>query len=1362
MRKNKNQAAINTKKDSVVEPIAIIGISCRFPGGVNDTNSFWKLLLDGVDAIKEVPKDRWNIKEYYDPDPDKPGKMYTKWGGFLEQDISQFDAKFFGLSHSEAQAIDPQQRLVLEVGWEALENASLNPMTLAGSRTGVFIGVFTHDYDEVLSIEPLLTNSFSNLGTASGLMSGRLSHFLDLRGPSLSIDTASSASLVAVHQACESLRSGESELAISGGVNLVLSPKTTIGFCRSGALAIDGRCKSFDKSANGYVRGEGCGILVLKRLSDALANNDPIRAVIIGSAVNQDGRTPTIMAPNQAAQEALIQDAIDSAGIDASQVGYIEAHGTGTPLGDAAEAGAIVKVFKGKRNSPLVLGSVKTNIGHLESAAGIAGLIKSVLILENKMIPKNLNFIEPNPALKLNSIPAVVATELTPWRKHESHPRIAGVSSFGMTGTNAHILLQEAPQLTAEQAPKTFTERPLHLLCLSALNNLGLNELAGKYAQHLTHSPHSQFADICYSANQGRAQFNERLVVIAETSERAINCLKAFSAGIKKPGLLQRTLNNDLDQQQVTFLFSGQGSQYFGMGQDLYKTQPTFMKVVDDCAKILSRYLPLPLLSVLWGENKAKLNETKYTQAALFTIEYALSELWKSWGIEPSAVMGHSVGELVAACVAGVFSLEDGLKLIAKRGELMQKLDGDCGMGAVSASGTEAEAAIKSYGSNLSIAAYNGPTNTTISGDKKSLREVLAKFEKDGFKVKELSVSHGFHSSQMDPALQEFEKTANEIRYFSPKIKLISNLTGKEVSGNEVIDAAYWRKHAREAVKFEQGIKTLWEQGFRNYIEIGPGTTLVGMAQQSIVNGELGSWTASIKQDRKDWDQLLESMGTLYLRGLNINWTKFESETASRKKLSLPSYPFQKQSYWTQGLSPGVVPKGPRQFKRTILGFRIQSFLFKNKEIVYESRYSLNNFSFLGQGKIYQAPLVPSSAFLAQVAQTAKEIFGEFSFRIEDFCCEEPLYLTKDENKAVQLIVSMHGQEKFSFQIASLSQNSGKEDTWLSHAHGTVQNTLVPLNSNPQVNLENYRKLEPQISSVNYKSKLQEMGYGKDQNLNWIEYFWCKNNKLFAEFFNRVPETEKNEFHIHPGLIESCFYSMVLGLLNSTKTKYSEAFIPSEIKSLEFFGNQTGNLICQLSSAEKNLDVNELQGDLQITDERGHLILKVEGMKLRSLSRSSIPKELIEEKSSDLVQDSKTLWERIEDAPLTDRKDIIENFIELEVILQMGLDSDKKINRQLAFKLQGVDSLRAVELRKQLKLALGNSIEIPSTVVLDYPNVEALGQFILNQFKVVQLRPEIIDEQNESSSVLNAAAMNTDMELILQEELEAVLRLRKA
>ena len=819
--------------------------------------------------------------------------------------MDKFDPQFFGITPRETQRIDPQQRLLLEVSWSALENAAIAPDSLVGSRTGVFIGVSSSDYSQLRFHYGMGVDAYTGTGNAHSIAANRLSYILDLRGPSLAIDTACSSSLVAVHLASQSLKNGECDRAIVGGVNLMLSPELTETFSLAGMMATDGRCKTFDADADGYVRGEGCGVVILKRLDDAIADGDNILAVIKGSATNQDGRSNGLTAPNGLSQQEVIRQALANAGVSPEEISYIESHGTGTSLGDPIEVNSLKAVLRSHDlDHTCYLGSVKTNIGHLEAAAGIAGLIKTVLCLQNQAIPPNLHFKKLNPHIDLENTGIAIPTQLQPW-DNTSKPRLAGVSSFGFGGTNAHIIIGDGKDRSLQDKQIPNFNRPLHLLTLSAKNEPALVDLVRAYRDYLTSHPQVSLADICFSANTGRNHFDRRIAIVAESKEELEAKLSDYIGENQNTSIVSSDITGK-NPRGIAFLFTGQGSQYVQMGYQLYQTQPTFRQALDRCAEILQPYLKTSLTDILYPDSQSPspLNETIYTQPAIFALEYALAQMWLDWGIVPDAVMGHSVGEYVAATIAGVFSLEDGLKLIAERGKLMQALPQAGSMFAVFASEEIIQQIINPLAEKIAIAAINNYQSVVISGEKLALKQIISKLESQGIKYKQLNVSHAFHSPLMTSILDDFAAVAKTVNYRKPQVQLISNVTG-EVATEEIATPEYWVNHIVAPVHFAKGMEILKQQNYDIFLEIGPKPILLGMGS-SIVQSDNEKfsyqatvWLPSLRPRKSDWQQILQTLQTLYSRGRKVNWANFDRDYP-RQKIALPTYPFQRQSYWLE------------------------------------------------------------------------------------------------------------------------------------------------------------------------------------------------------------------------------------------------------------------------------------------------------------------------------------------------------------------------------------------------------------------------------------------------------------------------------
>ncbi|NVJ08010.1 SDR family NAD(P)-dependent oxidoreductase, partial [Myxococcus sp. AM001] len=878
----KVQAKLDTLEKARTEPIAIVGMGCRFPGGADSPEAYWKLLEEGRDAVRREPASRRQGPESGAP----------RWGGYLEE-VDGFDADFFGISPREAASLDPQQRLLLEVSWEALEDAGQNPEKLLGSSTGVFVGITGNDYERVLPMGADQLDAYYITGNGHCFPPGRVSYVLGLQGPSLAVDTACSSSLVAVHLACQSLRLGECNLALAGGVNLILDSLSTEMIERTQSLSPNGRCSTFDAWANGFVRGEGCGVIVLKRLSDAQAQGDTILAVVRGSAINQDGRSTGLTAPNVLAQQALLRQALANARVEPSAIGYIEAHGTGTSLGDPIEVEALADVVGAPRadGSRCALASVKTNLGHLESAAGIAGLMKVVLSMRHERIPRHLNFTRLNPRIRMEGTAFVIPAEgALPWARSEKR-RLAGVSSFGMSGTNAHIVLEEAP---ARAVPSVAPSRPAsHLLLLTAKSEDALVEQARQYASHLSAHPELDAADVCFTANTTRARFNHRSVVVGESTQALAEALRGFARG----ELSDAVASGEAAPRapRVAFLFTGQGSQYAGMGRELYAASPVFRDALDQCARLLRpRMELLPVLFPAEGAH-SPIDQTEYSQPALFALEYALAQVWKGWGVVPHAVMGHSVGEFAAAVVAGHLSLEDGLALITERGRLMQALPPGGAMLSVFATEAQVRPLLEPHLDQVSLACLNAPGQVVLSGAGAVLARLDAELQAQGVRTKALVVSHAFHSPLMEPMLDALEAQAARVTPLSGAIPLVSNVTGRPVGTGELGAPGYWRRHAREPVRFQQGTESLRELGIDVFVEVGPTATLLGLGRACL--GEQAAWIASLRKGRPDAEQVLGALGRLFLQGHDVDWRAVDPEP-SRGKVALPTYPWRRQRYW--------------------------------------------------------------------------------------------------------------------------------------------------------------------------------------------------------------------------------------------------------------------------------------------------------------------------------------------------------------------------------------------------------------------------------------------------------------------------------
>ncbi|MBT55579.1 MAG: hypothetical protein CMF72_19545 [Mameliella sp.] len=1160
------ESRIAALEQSAKAPIAVVGIGCRVPGA-EGPDAFWHLLDNGCDATGPVPENRWDHDSLFDPDPDSVGRISTRRGGFIDH-VDAFDAGLFGISRREARGMDPQQRLFLQTAWEALEHAGIAPDSLSGSPTGVFCGATGSDYTylQVAARDPALLDTHFASGIAHSVISGRLSYLLGLCGPSVTIDTACSSSLVAVHQAMQSLRRGETRLAIAGGVSLMLSPEIFIALSRAHMLSPDGRCKAFDASADGFARGEGCGAVVLKTLADAQADGDRVIAVLRGSAVNQDGPSSGLTAPSGPAQEAVIRAALADAGIGPADLGYLEAHGTGTNLGDPQEMRALGNVFAG-RQSPLVVGSVKTNLGHLEGAAGVTGLIKLVLMLRANRIPRHLHFHTPSPHIPWATLPVRVPTATETWEPVNDR-RIGSVSAFGFSGTNAHVVVEEAPPPAPARAPE---EEP-GIVGLSAASAESLRQLAALHAERLAQGETPALADLCRTANAGRAQLAYRATVSGATADDLRAPLETLaSGGGAVAGPIRQT-------PQIAFLFTGQGAQFAGMGRDLYDRAPVVRDILDRAAARLDLQLDAPLLDVMFGAQGTEglLDQTRFTQPALFALEYALAQLWSSWGVRPDMVIGHSVGEFAAACIAGVMGFEDALDLVAERGRLMDGLPEGGGMLSVAAPETALGGMLQG---GLDIAAVNAPEQTVVSGPVDALDRLAAALTAEGIDSRRLPVSHAFHSGLVDPALDAFEAVAKRVSYGRPDLRLISNLTGKTVDAATIGTPDYWRRHMRDAVRFADGAAELARLGATAFVEIGPQPVLTALTRETLDGGDMpegATFAASMRRGRGEWGVMQDALGALWTAGVPVDWQAPEKLRGGHV-VDLPTYPFVRDPHW---ISPRAELPGTGAAPGGLLGQALPLALEEAR--IWQGAAAADAPGWVSDHVVNGAVILPGAALISMMA-AAQGADGHSA--LEDILFEAPLTLPGD-GTALSLQTVARGGE------LTVHSRTGDSGDWRRHASARVaEQDALPASPAPECGQS--------VDPAELYEEWQAQGIALGPAFRVIETLTVTGDEVVGTIALPDDVAHDPALPIHPLLLDGCL--QLIGASPAART--AGAFLPFAADRFALGGKPDRRLTVQVNVQSAGGD--GLVAEIRARTDDGQPVLGLTGLRLRRLAAQS-------------------------------------------------------------------------------------------------------------------------------------------------------------
>jgi len=1170
-------------------------MSCRFPGGGNSPGEFWQNLIDGKDTIVPIPKERWDVRKFYDPDPDKPGKTYMREGGFLETDIKQFDALFFGLSIREAQILDPQQRICLELVIEAADDAGISLEALSGSDAGVFMGGFFMDHILIhmhyLNRHEIVTSSATAVSCT--LLSNRLSYNLNLKGPSVSMDTACSSSLVATHYACNSLWSGECNLAIAGGVNLMLNPVTAITLAKGRFLSTHGRSMSFDSRGDGYGRGEGAGIVYLKRLSEAEADGDKIYAVIKHTGVNQDGRTPGITLPNPESQRVLIERVYKEAGITPADVQYFEAHGTGTRAGDSTELAVLDALLKSnneqsndsdsvRSSEKRFVGSVKSHIGHLEAASGIAGLIKTTLSVNKGIIPQNLHFENGNEEVDFNQIALKVPVTNELWPDCEV--RRASINSFGFGGTNAHVVVESYQRNAPTQLESEERFSPAHrnrvmldkiLLPLSARSDAALKELAAQLADRIESG--DDFNDIYFTLCYRRTHYSKRLAVLAESKHELVDKLREFSKDGMSPDIITGELEDD---SKLAFVYTGMGPQWWAMGRELFEREVIFRSAVEECDQIFQPISGWSLIEELSrSEDESKISDTNITQPANFAIQYALTQYWKSLGIQPDFIVGHSLGEVAAAHAAGVLTLEDALKTIYHRGRLQQSTDGQGGMLAVALNEVEIEPFLEPFGSKLCIAAKNSPEAVTLSGTSDAIEEVSVRLEEQGIFHRPLRVKTGFHSAIMDSLKEELLESLSGIKPRTESKPLYSSVTGRRESGI-LFDADYWWRNVRQPVMFADAVSALTSDGARLFVEIGPHPVLATSIKQCLQeNHTRGEIFSSLVRQEPEQENLLRTIGRLYCAGCDIDWGIFRN--SSGNLTDLPRYPWQKEFCWLEGIYAREERTGNDEHPIFALDLRLP-------HPAWEVDFNLNYFPWLKDHVVENYILNPGAGYIEVGLLLGKKIFGSTACMLQDIQFKNPLILREHDAQKMQT----HYYPD-SGRFAIFSQNDQSKHTWNFHAGGILQ-SLDHVDNEGHIDLDEIKKVCGKSQDVReFYQMLAEVGLAYGETFQGIDEMYLGDDEVLV----RIHTTESlldDTYSLHPCQLDACFQTLASVRLDSKRP-----YLPIAIEQLVIYASPSSEFWCHLRVTSQT--ERELRASFKIISPQGKLLVEVRDVVCREV-----------------------------------------------------------------------------------------------------------------------------------------------------------------
>ncbi len=1186
---NELKGKISSIERTKSEPIAIVGMACRFPGGSVSPDAYWNALVHGVDGVVEIPPERWPVSDV--------GTIGSeaRWAALIDG-IDQFDAGFFGISPREAASLDPQHRLLLEIAQSAIDDAGILTSSLSESRTGVYVGMCTNDYwHRIIGGGVEAIDTYGATGNLFSTAAGRISYWLGAQGPCISIDTACSSSLVAIHFACQDLRNGDCNLAIVGGVNAIVSPFSMVMMSRLGALSPDGRCKTFDARANGYVRGEGCGVVIIKRLSDAQRDGDRIYGLILGSAINQDGRSTGLTTPNVLSQQALLRQALENSKISPADIGYVETHGTGTPLGDPIEFDALKAILGTPRENhlPCVLGAVKTNIGHLEGAAGVASLIKAILCLEHKVIPKNLHQRALNPRIDIEGTPFLIPRDLTPWPQLEK-PRRAGVSSFGISGTNAHVILQEAPVATAKTPIPAASS---YLLPLSAKSADALSAVANSYANWLSQPNDTPLHDIVYTASARRTHHDHRLAAVAQTREEYKELLQSFAQGDEPRGVVRGQAISG-QRPRILFVFSGQGSQWPEMGKTLLVEEPIFRDTLQKIDSCVRRYASFSILDEIEKSGDASdLDDTSIVQPVLFALQVGLTELFKSWGIEPSAVIGHSVGEIAAAYVAGALSLDDAARLVVLRGNIMQKATGHGKMFWAGLPPEQAVQAIAEFKQEVSVAAINDPTSVVLSGKTSSLEAVLERLQSRGVETRPLRVNYAFHSPQMEPlarelvlALGRFEAKPNTIAHYS-------TVTGARIEGPS-LDSSYWGRNVRATVNLAGALQRALDDDFQAIVEIGPHPVLVANIQQCATEKNAATRVIpTLRRQAPERRCMLEALGSLHTIGVDVDWVKMYPERGH--VVSLPDYPWQWDRYWIDApmqrarmtfgddghplLGSGLVPAAQPQLH------------------IWEQWLSIELIPYLADHRVQGEIVFPGAGYVEMALAAANSVYGQSAVYIENIAFHQLLSLTENENRRLQISVLEEHGGKAKVTISSKLQEAAD---WILHASGIVRVAATSNGSPPAVSREDiHKRCSKVMDNRKHYAEMDSRGLFYGPSFRGVTEVFVGNNEILARV--HVPDevqSDTAQYTLHPSILDACFQATLWALQSSSG---QDPVVPVGVGGLRIYERIPTEFWVH-GQIDTNAPSETPTINLCALGENGQLLFAVDALRLRALDSAKL------------------------------------------------------------------------------------------------------------------------------------------------------------